>query len=415
METTLLLKIVSPLHFEQQPLLNNPIQQQPSGSLAQSSSTSLSYKTYGGTGDDAVYSVIQTSDSGFAMAGYTNSFGAGLYDFWLIKTDSSGNVQWTRTYGGLDDDHAYSIVQTSDTGFALVGGSKSFGAGDFDLWLVKTDPFGKIQWNKTYGGIWEDCGYSLIETYGGGFALAGWTASFGLGSGDFWLIKTDNKGDVEWNKTFGGLYYEAASSVQQTVDGGFALCGSTYSYGSGGSDIWLVKTDHLGYAQWNKTYGGTGEDYGYSLERTTDNGFAIAGSTSSFGAGIYDFWLIRTDGLGNVIWSKTYGGKGYDEAWSVQQVSGGFALAGWTESLGAGGSDCWLIKTDTFGNMQSSVSWGGSNYDYAYSLAQMMGGGYAIAGKTSSFGAGSYDALLMVLLEQHESYIGGRSRRLLLV
>jgi len=383
-------------NFEQQTIVTQPIQQQLPSDTSQSL-TSISYKTYGGVGDDAAYSVIKTSDWGLAMAGYTNSFGAGQNDFWLIKTDIVGNVQWNKTYGGSNDDYAYSIVQTSDNGFALVGSTKSFGAGDFDLWLVKTDPFGNQQWSKTFGGIWEDWGYSLAKTTDGGLVLAGWTASFGLGSGDFWLIKTDGSGNLEWSQTYGDIYYDAASAVIQTVDGGFAVVGSTYSLGNGGSDVWLVKTNNLGNSQWRKTYGGTGNDYGYSLVQTSDNGYAILGSTSSFGAGIYDFWLIKTDNLGQEKWTKTYGGTGYDEAWSlIQTLDGGFALAGWTESFGAGLSDCWLIETDASGNKQNEIMWGASNYDYAYSIFQINSVAYAMAGETSSYGAGSYDSLLIL-------------------
>jgi len=365
---------------------------------AQSPPTLLSSKTYGGKDDDAAYSIIQTSDSGLALAGYTSSFGAGMHDFWLIKTNSFGDVQWTRTYGGSNDEYAYSVVQTSDNGFALIGATKSFGAGDFDVWLVKTDSSGNPQWNKTFGGISQDWGYSLTKTSDGGLAIAGWTASYGLGSGDLWLIKVDTSGNLQWNQTDGGIYYEDGSAIIQTVDGGFAVLGSTYSFGSGGSDIWLVKFNSLGIAQWRKTFGGTADDYGYSLVRTSDNGFAIVGSTGSFGAGIYDFWLIRTDNVGEVIWNKTYGGTGYDEAWSVTKtLEGGFALAGWTESFGAGSSDCWLIKTDASGNMQWDKTYGGASYDYAYSIFLTVDGGYAVAGRTSSYGAGGYDAWLLKL------------------
>ena len=393
-------------NFEQQTFLSSSIQQQTTSGASQLF-TFTSYRTYGGVGNEAVYSMIKTSDHGLAMAGYTNSFGAGQYDFWLIKTDVVGNVQWTKTYGGPNDDYAYSVVQTSDNGFALAGGTKSLGAGDFDLLLVKTDALGNQQYNKTFGGIWEDWGYSITKTYDGGLILAGFTASFGLGSGDLWLIKTDASGNLEWSQTYGDIYYDAASAVIQTVDGGFAVVGSTYSYGNGGSDAWLVKTDNLGNSQWRKTYGGTGEDFGYSLVQTVDNGFAIAGSTSSFGAGIYDFWLVRTDNLGQEKWTKTFGGIGYDAAWSlVQTLDGGFALAGWTETYGAAFSDCWLIQTDASGNKQTDVVWSGSNYDYAYSMVQISSGAYAMAGETSSYGAGSYDSLYVLALQSEASRPG---------
>jgi len=354
-------------------------------------------RTYGGVGEDSTYSMVQTMDNGFALAGYTDSSGAGKRDFWLIKTDELGNVQWNKTYGGSHDDIAHSVIQLANDGFVLAGSTMSFGGGDFDFWLVCTDSVGNMVWNRTYGGIGYDEAWSVIQTTDGGFALAGWTTSFGLGSGDIWLIKTDNLGNPEWNKTYGEIYFETANSIKQTIDEGFALIGSTYSYGAGGSDLWLVKTDSSGNELWNKTYGGGGEDFGYSMIQTVDGGFALAGSTSSLGAGIYDFWLIKTDGAGNEQWNMTYGGIGYDEAWSViPTFDGGLALAGWTESIGADCSECWLIKTDFSGNEQWNITWGGTNYDYAYSAMQTNEGGYAIVGETTSLGAGYYDSLLVI-------------------
>jgi len=249
-------------------------------------------KTYGGIGDDAACAVILTSDMGFALTGYTSSSGAGQHDFWLIKTDNYGNVEWNKTFGGPYDDYAYSVAQTSDNGFALVGGTNAFGAGDFDVWLVKTDSSGNMKWSKNFGGTSTDWGYSIIETPDGGLAIAGWTASFGLGSGDFWLVKTDSSGNVQWSNTYGGIGYDEAWSVQQTIDGGFALAGWTESYGSGGSDCWMIKTDAFGSLQWDFVWGGTNYDYAYSVVPDASGGYKLAGETSSVGAGSYDALLI---------------------------------------------------------------------------------------------------------------------------
>jgi len=221
--------------------------------------------------------------------------------------------------------------------------------------------------------------------------------------------KESNSPIVLWSKTYGGADEDCAYSVViQTSDGGFVLVGSTYTYGAGGSDFWLVKTDNLGNMQWNKTYGGTNEDYGFSVIQTFDNGYVIAGSTSSFGAGVYDFWLVKTDHLGNPIWNKTYGGAGYDEALLVMQTaSNKLALVGWTESFGSGNSDCWLIITDSQGNIQWNKTYGGESYDYTYSAVSTADGGYVLAGQTRSFGAGSYDFLLIKIRESEEMVISG--------
>ena len=198
-------------------------------------------KTYGGANGDLAYSVIQTNDGGYALAGYTASFGAVLIDFWLVKTDSAGNLVWSQTYGGANFDEAYSMIQTSDGGYALAGYTESFGAGAADFWLVKTDSAGNLVWSRTYGGANGDVAYSVIQTSDGGYALACMTASFGAGWSDFWLVKTDSTGNMIWSQTYGGANDDVAYSVIQTNDGGYALAGFTKSFGAGGQDFWLVK------------------------------------------------------------------------------------------------------------------------------------------------------------------------------
>jgi hypothetical protein len=182
-------------------------------------------KTYGGTDWDKARSVRQTSDGGYIVAGYTNSFGAGGYDFFLIKTDAYGNVQWAKTYGGTDNDWALSVQQTYDGGYIVAGLTSSFGMGGYDFFLIKTDENGNIQWAKTYGGTNEDWAYSVRQTSDGGYIVAGYTGSFGAGGYDFFLIKTDENGNIQWAKTYGGTDNDWARSVQQTYDGGYIVAG----------------------------------------------------------------------------------------------------------------------------------------------------------------------------------------------
>lgn len=355
-------------------------------------------KTYGGTREDTAYSTDKTPDGGFVLTGYTYSFGGDNADFWLVKTDCFGNMEWNKTYGGTGNDAAHSVIRIEDGGYAILGTTDSFGEGGTDFRLVKTDSSGNMLWNRTYGGASNDDAWSIKETIDGGFALAGWTASLGAGIGDFWLIKTDQYGNALWNKTYGGGFFEAANCVQQTTDDGYALLGTTYSFGDGGADFWLVKTDAAGNEQWNKTYGGTADDFGFSLVET-EGGYALVGSTSSFGEGVYDFLMVKTDQLGDILWNKTYGGTGYDEAWSIIQTSnGGYALAGWTDSFGYGSSDCWLVVTNSLGDVQWNVIWGGTNDDYAYSALQAYDGNFILTGETQSYGAGSSDFLLIKIL-----------------
>jgi parallel beta-helix repeat protein len=259
---------------------------------------------------------------------------------------ASSSLEWNRTYGGIGSDFALALVQTTDGGYTLAGNTASFGAGGIDVWLVRTDVFGNMLWNRTYGGAGEDRPLALVRTVDGGYALAGRTASFGAGSGDFWLVKTDASGNHLWNRTYGGAGEDRAYGLVQTVDGGYALTGVTCSFGAVNGDAWLVKTDAFGNHLWNKTYGGVSEDVAYALVERVDGGYALLGPTYSYGAGSSDVWLLETDAHGNAKWNQTYGGTSQEYACSLVQLSdGGYAAAGGTKSLGAGSDDFWLIKT----------------------------------------------------------------------
>jgi predicted secreted protein len=457
-------------------------------------------RTYGGSGNDCPYSLVATADGGYALAGSTEFLGAGGEDFWLIKTDSLGNMQWNRRYGGIGNDVAHSLIATSDGGYVLSGSTESFGAGGNDFWLVKIDALGNMQWNKTYGGASADIAYSLVATYDGGYAVAGVTSSFGAGSGDFWLIKTDALGNMQWNKTYGEASDDGACSLVATSEGGYTLVGHTFSFGAGGSDIWLVKTDALGNTQWSRTYGGLWDDYASSLVATSDGGctlvgliysqyaegtppdicliksdmwgnmlwnktcglgindedayalaatvdggyviacaisskflntgllktdalgnmqwnknywggsmvlahtvvlgsdggYALAGNTDPSSDGDEDFWIIKVSESGSRQWSQEYGETGNECAYSIVATSdGGYALVGSTGSFGAGGTDVWLVKIDAFGNLEWNKTFGGALSDEAYSLVATPDGGYAIAGYTNSFGAGRNDVWLI--------------------
>jgi hypothetical protein len=203
-------------------------------------------KTYGGTSYDWAFSVQQTSDGGYIVAGGTASFGAGWEDIILIKTASNGNISWAKTYGGTHYDHASSVQQTSDGGYIVAGVTWSFGAGSGDIILIKTDANGNISWAKTYGGTNVDGASSVQQTSDGGYIVAGVTYSFGAGSGDIILIKTASNGNISWAKTYGGTNYDRASSVQQTSDGGYIVAGWTNSFGAGNEDVFLIKTDANG-------------------------------------------------------------------------------------------------------------------------------------------------------------------------
>jgi len=342
-------------------------------------------KTYGGPDYDTGFSVLQTSDGGYIISGRlalgyvyiikTDTNGDTLWtkkyfgydgrsiqatpeggyivagyrtgDVFLVKTDANGDTVWTRSYGGVDRDFGYSVLQTSDGGYIIAGRTESFGAGKYDIYLIKTDANGDTIWTKTYGGAEDDYGYSIQALSCRGYIITGYTKSYGMGGSDVYLIKTDSNGDTLWTKTYGGPYDEEGWEVQETTDGGYIIAGHTYSFGSGNADVLLIKTNANGDTLWTKTYGGTGNDLGFSIKETFDSGYVITGYTYSFGAGSRDVYLIKINRYGDLIWTRTYGGVHKDCSYSVQQTSdGGYIITGWTESFGVGLYDVYLIKTN---------------------------------------------------------------------
>ena len=345
-------------------------------------------KTYGGAGNDLPNGdIVQTSDGGYAISGRTNSYGAGMDDAWIVKIDAFGGLQWIKTFGGPGDDGCTGMVKTTDGGFALAGYTNSSGAGNYDFWLIKVNATGDMQWNKTYGGAGSDQSFgAIVQTKDGGYALAGITTSFGAGGIDTWLVKVNSIGEAQWNKTYGGAGSDYVYSMVQTGDGGYAMCGWTDSSGAGGFDFWLLKTDAVGNLVWSKTYGGTGrEDNATYMVQASDGGYAIIGRTNSFGAGLNDIWLVRTDGAGNMQWNRTYGGTGGEQGMVLALTSeGGFAISGYTNSFGLASIDVWFIKTDATGNMLWNRTYGGPYQDLGWSMIQTSDGGFAIAANTDT-------------------------------
>jgi len=310
-------------------------------------------KTFGGKRGDGAYSIVQTKDGGYIVSGYTDSFGAGGRDVWIIKLDRNGNKIWSKTFGGKSWDEAHSIVQTKDGGYILSGETYSFGAGKSDVWIIKLDRNGNKIWSKTFGGKNWDVAHSIVQTKDGGYVVSGDTGSFGAGGGDGWIIKLDRNGNKIWSKAFGGKNWDVAHSIVQTKDGGYIVSGYTDSFGAGGSDGWIIKLDRNGNKIWSKTFGGKKWDVAYSIVQTKDGGYIVSGYTKSFGAGGRDVWIIKLDRNGNKIWSKTFGSKKWDVAFSIVQTKdGGYIVSGETYSFGAGRGDVWIIKLDSKGNLK---------------------------------------------------------------
>ncbi len=320
-------------------------------------------KTYGGNWADYTLSIHrETSDGGYIMVGYTSSYGAGLADVWVIKIDSDGNIIWQKTYGGSETDWVASIIQTADGGYIMAGHTGPYippgytepPDGDFDVWVVKIDSSGNIIWQKTYGGEGSDEAWSIQQTPDNKFIVAGRTNSFGV-SYDFWVFKLDENGEIIWQKTYGGNSNEFGHCIQKTLDNGYIMVGYTSSFGAGSADVWILKLNETGDVIWQKTYGGNGWDEGNFIQQTPDGKYIVAGWTYSFGAGQNDIWLLKLDENGETMWQKTYGGSaGEINYWAstvLQALDDGYIMAGSTKSFGAGGWDFWVLKLNTSGDV----------------------------------------------------------------
>jgi uncharacterized repeat protein (TIGR01451 family) len=341
--------------------------------------------------DDFGQCVQQTSDGGYIIVGATATSWASWYHLWLVKTDANGNEEWNKRIDSLGTSIGRCVRQTADGGF-VIAGYTSAGAGSNDVFLLKTDDAGNEQWHKTFGGTGDDQGWTVEITTDGGYIMAGTTRSFGAGERDVWLIKTDSAGVEEWNKTFGGIYNDYGQCAIQTSDGGYAITGyapfnpqTPYGY-----HVWLIKTDADGIEQWNKTFGEGSTQRGKCVRETADGGFIIAGDIWLIGGGgSSDLWLIKTDIDGIEEWNRVFGGGPSDTACGVEQTAdGGYIVAGSTGSYGAGGSDVWLIKTDEYGMKQWSNTYGGAYDDNGYCVQQTIGGGYIAVGSTGAWGIG---------------------------
>ncbi len=363
-------------------------------------------KFFGGSQLDWGWSVQQTYDEGYIIAGETTSFGAGGYDAWLIKTDGEGSEVWNKTFGGELKDGARSVLITRDSCIVMAGYTDSFGHGyTHDFWLIKTDNTGHELWNRTYGGSHSEAGFSVFQTTDGGFIITGYTYSFGAGANDVWLIKTNPTGYEVWNKTFGGPEGEYGMSVQQTTDQGFIIAGSTSSFGDGNDDGWLIKTDSDGNELWNKTIGGGNNDWFGSVAQTRDGGYIVTGDTASFSTGGYDAWFIKTDGSGVSQWQTVCGEAFFHETgYSIQQMNdGGFIATGSITSRNTSLSDLWVRELNSSGTEQWYLMFPGAKNDCGYSVRPTKDGGSVVVGYTDSFGMDNRNVIVIKLSSNNEN------------
>jgi len=375
----------------------------------------------GGADVDSARSIQQTGDGGFIVAGRTSSSDGdmsknhGYYDALVVKLNASGAVEWQKCLGGSGNDYAYSIQQTGDGGYIVAGetwsndGDVSEYKGDGDAWVVKLNALGAIEWQKCLGGSEYDRAYSIQQTGDGGYIVAGETwsndgvVSGYIGGGDAWVVKLDSSGAIVWQKCLGGTSWDYANSVQQTRDGGYIVAGVTYSsdrdvsgykdYG----DAWVVKLSASSAIEWQKCLGGSHWDSARSVRQTSDAGYIVAGYTESSDRDVSgykgdgDAWVIKLNASGAIEWQKCLGGSDWDCANSVRQTGdGGYIVAGDTCSNDGdvsgflGNADAWVVKLDRYGGIEWQKCLGGSGWDYADSTQQTGDDGYIVAGYTNS-------------------------------
>ncbi|MEE8596757.1 MAG: hypothetical protein V3T09_02990, partial [bacterium] len=309
-------------------------------------------KTYGGNENDSVSFIQQTSDGGYIVADSTDSFGAGESDIWFLKLSSAGDIEWQKTYGGDKSDSASFIQQRDDGGYIVVGHTESFGAGGADIWILMISPAGNIEWQKAHGGSEDESANSFQQTSDGGYIVASRTESFDAGDNDFWILKLSSDRDIEWQKAYGESEGEGASSIQQTIDGGYIVAGSNNIYGEWGSiregNIWILKLSSTGAIEWKHAYEGSDPYSASSIQQTSDGGYIVASHVYIGDVPCRDSnsLILRLSSTGDIEWQKTYGGNySEDEASFIQQTSDeGYIVAGHTGSFGAGGADIWILK-----------------------------------------------------------------------
>jgi len=355
------------------------------------------HRTFGGEYRETSFAVLETSDGGYLLNGTTEPVPS-LSHLLLVKTGVDGVEEWSRTYGTAGNLYLFGhpCIEASDGGYLVAANELTWSPFDQNIYFLKVDSNGNKEWDRTYGGPnFETC-TSVLRTPDGGYIIGASTAPMGSGGSiDTLLVKTDSVGNEQWTQTYGGPGTDLAGLFASSPEGGFVLAGQTDSFGSGLTDFWLIKTDATGGETLSRTYGGAADDSDAFLLEAADGGYLLVGETESFGSGGEDIYAVKTDADGNEQWSQTYGGHGTDQSsGALQTADGGYAISGVTDSFGAGSNDVYLVKVDAVGNEQWSQTFGGTADEYA-SVQLQTDNGYVLVGSTASFGAGSNDVWLI--------------------
>lgn len=342
--------------------------------------------------------IIQTRDGGYAILGYSSSFGEGSEDLYLVRLDADGQELWSQTYGGQFLDNGWSVFETENGDFTLFGFTNSLGAGGRDYYLLRTDSAGQLLWERTYGGADDEYGWDLSTTADGGFVLAGQTESFGSGDIDGYLIKVDDAGEMEWSQTYGGPDEDRLYSVDLCADGGFILTG-TSGQSSSSRDLYLVRTDADGELVWEARIGEDRDDVGHDVRQLQDGTFAIAGYTMNYGAERYDSMLLIVDENGEVVWRRLYGSYLEDRTISLDLTQdGGFLLGGYSQSYGNGNWDIYFLNADAQGNLIWFGVFGDLGNETGYTFIQADDGSVILTGETYSSNFGGGDLIVLKIM-----------------
>jgi hypothetical protein len=348
-------------------------------------------RTYGGGDDDFGWSTIETTDGSYLVVGYTTPYGGNYEDIVLIWTDHNGDLLRTLTLGGSGSEVARSVILAADGGYLVTGSTCSYGAGDWDVYLIRFDANGDLLWIRSYGIGDDDYGCASAQTADGGYLTVGYTNPFGPEGSEAFLIRTDSNGDLLWTRTYGGSADDHFYSIEALSDDSYLIVGSTDSFGAGSLDVWLIHIASSGDPLWSRTYGGPSNEQGYAVEASW-SGYIVVGYTESYGSGDQDVYIIWTDTSGDTLLTTTCGGPNDDVGYSIA----GSIVAGETQSYGAGGWDLLLTSIDC-----SWIStYGGERDDGGRSIAQTTNGAYIVAGYTKSFGVGGSDIYLLKLVDE---------------
>ena len=359
-------------------------------------------KVIGNSGYDYGMSAKQTSDKGYIIGGSTSSFGNGTSDVYLVKTDSLGIALWQKTFGGINIDRGMCVRQTNDKGFIVTGYTNSYGAGGYDVYLIKTDSTGIEQWEKTYGGTDWDFANCVEQTTDGGYIICGSTYSYGKGNVDCYLIKTNSSGDTLWTKTFGGVNEDIANSVVQTSDGGYILTGTTKSMGDTLGDFYTVKTNAFGDTLWTNIFGGSNLDYGNDVLESINGGYIVGGETQSFSyiVGSSDGIIekISVSGQTGATYSTGFSSPLFDNIVSITEDNiGRIAMIGMTTSLGYGApGDVYFNIVDSNFNWINSNTYGSPAYDIGYSIENTNDRGFIVCGITEGYNSNGLDNIYLI-------------------